>query len=115
MDEANEQAQRQAHVMAGSPKSSDILSDPVTGEAFETDETAPGYAWKNRRAVDEYDKMSEIILDRNFSLGRYIQFLATCRCLRCLEEFGDTVLDSLREDEAEYDPYAPLGLSIDTR
>lgn len=71
MAEANGRHQRHAPMKAGYPTTFDALSDHAPSEI---DETAPGYAWKNRRAADEYEKMSEMVLDKSFSLGRCFAF-----------------------------------------
>ena len=35
------------------------------------DENAPGYAWRNKRAVEEMQKAREGVLDRDFSLSEF--------------------------------------------
>lgn len=48
----------------------------------EEDESAPGYMWKNRMAMEEMAKARDQVLDREFTL----------------REFGDPVLEQYRAE-----------------
>ena len=37
----------------------------------EEDENAPGYAWRNRRAIEEYNKAQDGILDAKWSMSKF--------------------------------------------
>ncbi|KAL8784649.1 MAG: hypothetical protein Q9195_008952 [Heterodermia aff. obscurata] len=34
--------------------------------------TEPGWAWKNKKAVDEYNRVMEMVVDNSFSLSKWL-------------------------------------------
>ena len=43
--------------------------DPRSGYTWEREEDAPGYAWKSKRAQDEYMKARDMIVNESVMVG----------------------------------------------
>jgi len=41
-----------------------------TGYKWTRDEDAPGYGWKNKKAMDDYSRATEQLVDRDRVIGR---------------------------------------------
>ena len=41
-----------------------------------TKKAEPGWAWKNRKAMDEYNRAMEQVVDKNFSLSEYFRHVS---------------------------------------
>ena len=81
------------------------------------DEHAPGYAWRNKRAVEEMQKAMEVVLDRDFTLSECLYFYPSFACagfpwdgvagtkreqkglIMNKEEFGDPVLEQIQAEK----------------
>lgn len=44
-----------------------------TGYRWSRDEDAPGYAWRNKKAVEEYNRAWEQLVDRDRTIGRKLR------------------------------------------
>ena len=71
MEEASDQIQQLSSGVEGTNSSTaNATKTNPAGNFVETDENAPGWAWRNRRAIEEFDKSSDAVLDKQFSLGK---------------------------------------------
>ena len=76
MEEVNDQIRQQSSGMEGTNLSTTNAVQPsLAGNVVETDENAPGWAWRNRRAIEEFDKCSDAVLDKHFNLGKHTMTL----------------------------------------
>ena len=56
----------------------------------------PGWAWKNKKAVDEYNRVMEMIVDSSFSLSKGSQYIthSVIQALTlCSEQYGDPFIE----------------------
>ena len=71
MEEASDQIQQLSSGVEGTNSSTaNAMKTNPAGNFVETDENAPGWAWRNRRAIEEFEKSSDAVLDKHFSLGK---------------------------------------------
>lgn len=56
-----------------------------------TQKSEPGWAWKNKKARDEYSRAMEMVVDKSFTLSEYfdVTLLAGLKVTRCIEQYGD--------------------------
>ena len=58
--------------------------------------TEPGWAWKNKKAVEEYNRVMEMVVDTSFSLSKWSQCIthSVMQALTlCSEQYGDPFIE----------------------
>ncbi|CAF9935497.1 MAG: hypothetical protein HETSPECPRED_009808 [Heterodermia speciosa] len=58
-------------VAQGSSASAEQMSINKLVSNGNAQKTEPGWAWKNKKAVDEYNRVMEMVVDSSFSLKQY--------------------------------------------
>ena len=77
-------------------------------ESFEheEDENAPGYCWKNRRAMDDLIKSEDQLLDKDFSLlSKLVVLCGGFIPDSAIEEFGDPWLERIKANDPNFKPF----------
>ena len=69
----------ESHKELGDTQGSSISAEQLPGDSLISNEhtrkAEPGWAWKNRKARDEYNRAMEQVIDKNFSLSEYFRHL----------------------------------------
>ena len=97
----SDQTMRSAGVAGSAEGSQKSLNKTGNSVKEEDVEKQPGYAWKNKKARDEYQRALEQVVDRNFNLSEW------CKSLHVIApvnkniqgEFGDPFDESVTSEE----------------
>ena len=83
-------------VAQGTPASAEHISISSLVSNGNAQKTEPGWAWKNKKAVDEYNRAMEMVVDNSFSLSKWPQYItpAVMKALTlCSEQYGDPFIE----------------------
>ena len=79
-DLSNDNVFGESHKEPGDAQDSFISAEQLPVDSLisseHTKKAEPGWAWKNRKARDEYNRAMEQVIDKNFSLSEYFRHVS---------------------------------------
>jgi len=70
-----------------------------TGYRWSRDEDAPGYGWKNKKAIEDYHRALDQLVDKDNIIGRkiFVLELLTVILIMSAGKYGDIGLDEFHK------------------